>query len=214
MRAPNIPTHDPEAGFTLIEALVALALGVAVVVVVLSTLHIASNGAARVVAAAEQAEAFARTGAILAGDAQHGLLVRTASGAVLFDGQAQSLTFPAMARFTTGTPSALRFALMPAQDGTDLTRAEAVLLAKGATGPWSAPQPIWHAAGPWEFRYLDAAGTWARQWAAPDLPRAFGLVSLAAPQAVELVAAFPDLIEADCALGPNPDCRLAAEVFP
>lgn len=216
IRPPNTtPTPtDPEAGFTLIEALVALALGMAVVVVVLSTLRIASNGAARAVAVAEQVESFARTGAILAGDARHGLLVRTAAGAVLFDGQAQSVIFPYVARFTQSMPSVLRFSLVPAQGGSDLTRAEAVLLAQGATGPWSADQTLWHAPGPWEFRYLDAAGTWQRAWSAPDLPRAFGLVALAAPQAVELVAAFPDLIEADCALGPGPDCRLAPEVFP
>lgn len=205
---------DPEAGFTLIEALVALALGMAVVVVVLSTLRIASNGAARAVAVAEQVESFARTGAILAGDAQHGLLVRTAAGAVLFDGQAQSVIFPYVARFTQSMPSVLRFSLVPAQGGSDLTRAEAVLLAQGAAGPFAAAQPIWHGAGLWEFRYLNAAGAWQRDWSDPDPPHAFGLVSLNAPQAVELVATFPDLIEAECALGPTPDCRLPAEVFP
>lgn len=208
------PPHDPEAGFTLIEALVALALGLAVVVVVLSTLHIASNGAARAVAAASQAESFARTGSILAGDAQHGLRVRDAAGAVLFDGQAHSLTFPYMARFSLGTPALLQYDLVPAQGGTDLMRAEAVLLAQAATGPLGQAQPIWHAPGLWEFRYLDTDGTWQRDWSGPDLPRAFGLVALTAPQAVELVAAFPDLIEADCALGPGPACHLAAEVFP
>ena len=205
---------DPEDGFTLIEALVALALGVAVVVVVLSTLHIASNGAARAVSAAAQAESFARAGAILAGDAQHGLRVRDGTGAVLFDGQAQSLNFPYMSRFTPGTPALLRYALVPAQGGTDLTRDEAVLLAQGAAGPFAAAQPIWHGAGLWEFRYLNAAGAWQRDWSDPDPPHAFGLVSLNAPQAVELVATFPDLIEAECALGPTPDCRLPAEVFP
>ena len=205
---------DPEAGSTLIEALVALSLGVAVVVVVLSTLHIASNGAARAVSAAAQAESFARAGAILAGDAQHGLRVRDGTGAVLFDGQAQSLNFPYMSRFTPGTPALLRYALVPAQGGTDLTRAEAVLLAQGAAGPFAAAQPIWHGAGLWEFRYLNAAGAWQRDWSDPDPPHAFGLVSLNAPQAVELVATFPDLIEAECALGPTPDCRLPAEVFP
>ena len=43
MSPPPTTRSDPEAGFTLIEALVALALGVAVVVVVLSTLHIATT---------------------------------------------------------------------------------------------------------------------------------------------------------------------------
>ncbi len=205
---------DPEAGFTLIEALVALSLGVAVVVVVLSTLHIASNGAARAVSTAAQAESFARAGAILAGDAQHGLRVRDGAGAVLFDGQAQSLSFPYTARFAAGTPALLRYDLVSAEGGTDLLRAEAVLLAQGAAGPFAPAQPIWHGAGLWEFRYLDAAGGWQREWSDPDPPRAFGLVSLIAPQAVELVASFPDLIEAECALGPSPDCSLPAEVFP
>jgi type II secretory pathway pseudopilin PulG len=205
---------EPEAGFTLIEALVALSLGVVVVVMVLSTLHIASNGAARAVAATSQAESFARTGAILAGDAQHGLLVRDGSGVVLFDGQTQSLSFPYMARFAVGTPALLRYDLVTIQGGTDLMRAEAVLLAQGATGPFAPAQSIWRAPGKWEFRYLTAAGTWLRDWSEPYLPRAFGLVALDAPQAVELVASFPDLIEVDCALGPGPDCSLAAEVFP
>lgn len=207
-------TEVDEAGFTLIEALVALALGVAVVAVVLSTLHIASTGATRAVTVAAEAEAFARAGSVLAGDAQHGLLVRDASGAAQFQGHPRSLTFPAMARFHPGERIILRFDLSADGAGSDLMRTEQVLLAQGASGPATAPQPIWRGAGVWEFRYLGPDGSWLREWTQLDPPRAFGLVSVAAPQAVELVAAFPDLIEAACALGPGPDCRLDPVIFP
>ncbi len=201
-----------EEGFTLIEALLALALGVSVVAVVLSTLHVASNGATKAVSVAAEAEGFARAGVVLAGDARHGLLMRDARGVVIFHGQPQSVTFPSVARFG-GAPAVLEFDLRPAVTGTDLTRAEAVMLAEGP-GPMGPGQPIWRGPGAWEFRYLDDKGAWLREWTAQDLPRAFGLVSLNAPQAVELVAAFPDLMEPDCALGPGPKCSLDAGVFP
>ena len=201
-----------EAGFTLIEALVALALGVSVVAVVLSTLHIASNGATRAVSVAAEAEGFARAGAVLAGDARHSLLLRDGRGDVVFHGTPQNVTFPAVARFGGG-PVVLKFDLRPAVASTDLTRSEAVWLAEGP-GPMGLGQNVWHGPGPWEFRYLDDKGAWLREWTAKGLPRAFGLVALTAPQAVELVAAFPDLMEPDCALGPGPYCSLAAGVFP
>ncbi len=201
-----------EDGFTLIEALVALALGVSVVAVVLSTLHIASNGATKAVSVAAAAEGFARAGAVLSGDARHGLLLRDAKGNVFFHGQPQSVTFPAVAR-SGGAPAVLKFDLRPAVDGTDLTRAKAVWLA-GGPGPTGPGQAIWHGPGAWEFRYLDDKGAWLRAWTAQGLPRAFGLVALNAPQTVELAAAFPDLMEPDCALGPGPKCSLAFGVFP
>jgi type II secretory pathway pseudopilin PulG len=201
-----------EDGFTLIEALVALALGVSVVAVVLSTLHIASNGATKAVSVAAEAESFARAGSVLASDARHGLLLRNGRGDVVFTGKPQSTTFPAVSRFG-GARMVLEFDLRPAVDATDLTRSEAVWLAEGA-GPMGLGQPIWRGPGAWEFRYLDDKGAWLREWTAQGLPRAFGLVSLTAPQTVELVAAFPDLMEPDCALGPGPKCSLSAEVFP
>ena len=202
-----------EDGFTLIEALVALALGVSVVAVVLSTLHMASNGAAKAVRVAAEVEGFARAGAVLAGDARHGLRLADGRGALVFQGQPLRVMFPALPR-DGGGPVVLDYAWRPALGGSDLTRVEAAVLAEGAAGPFGQAQTIFHANGPWEFRYLDAKGIWRREWAAPGLPRAFGLVALAAPQSVELVAEFPDLAEPDCALGPGPACSLLAEVFP
>ena len=209
----SVKHPEPEAGFTLIEALVAMALGMAVVVIVLSTLQIASKGSSRAVRVASEAESFARAGAILAGDAQHAMMVLDRSGAVLFEGQAQTLMFPYMARFAHGTPALLQYVLVPTKGGTDLMRAEAVLLEQGDTGPFAPAQPLWHAPGQWEFRYLNKDGTWQQDWTEPDLPRAFGLVALDTPDAVELVASFPDLIEVECALGTGTNCRLSAEVF-
>ncbi|MBI1171975.1 hypothetical protein GC209_11275 [bacterium] len=203
-----------EAGFTLIEALVALTLGVSVVAVVLSTLHIASSGAARSVSVAAEAEAFARAGAVLAGDAGHGLKLRNAQGDVIFRGQPTDVSFPATPRLDAAAPVLLRFELRATADGTDLMRLEAPLLAEGSPGPFGAGQVIWHGAGAWELRYLDDKTAWRRDWSGADLPRAFGLVALNAPQTVELVAAFPLLAEPDCALGPGPKCSLPPEVFP
>ena len=80
-----------EAGFTLIEALVALTLGVSVAAIVLSTLHIASYGATRALSVAAETEAFARAGAILSGDALHGLKLRDAQGEVIFRGPGTTL---------------------------------------------------------------------------------------------------------------------------
>jgi type II secretory pathway pseudopilin PulG len=201
-----------EDGFTLIEALVALALGVSVVAVVLSTLHVASNGATKAVSVAAEAEGFARAGSVLAGDARHGLLLRDGRGDVVFHGKPQKATFPAVSRSGLA-PVVLEFDLRPAVDGTDLTRSEAVWLTEGP-GPVGLGQAIWRGPGAWEFRYLDDKGAWLREWTAQGLPRAFGLVALTAPQTVELVAAFPDLMEPDCALGPGPKCSLASGVFP
>lgn len=220
MSEPGLPmarrahTLSDEDGFTLIEALIALALGVSVVAVVLSTLHIASNGATRAVAVAAEAEAFARAGSVLAGDAMHALKLRDARGAVIFQGKPLAVSFPATPRFAGTAPLVLRYYLRPAVDGTDLVRSEAVLLAEGSPGPAGAGQTVWHGAGQWEMRYLDDKSNWRRDWSGADLPRAFGLVALNAPLTVELVGAFPALIEPECALGPGPNCSLPAEAFP
>lgn len=202
-----------EEGFTLIEALVALALGVAVVAVVLSTLRIAAGMAARAVASAAEVDGFARAGALLAGEARHALAWRDAQGKPVFAGQPQDLRFAALSRGGLG-PVVVRLTLVPGGDGSDLIRAEAPVLASGAPGPFAAGQGIWHAPGAWQFRYLDAKRQWRRDWQGPDLPRAFGLVALNAPQTVELAASFPALIAADCATGPGSGCSLDAGVFP
>ena len=200
-----------EDGFTLIEALVALALGVSVVAVVLSTLHVASTGAGKAVAVAAEAEGFARAGAVLAGDARHSLLRRDDSGNVIFTGRPETVAFPALSR-ADGAPVLVEFALRPAMAGMTLTRAEAPLLAEGA-GQAGLALAIWQAPDGWEFRFLDDKGNWLREWTAKGLPHAFGLVALTAPQAVELIAAFPDLMEPACTRGPGPSCSLAQGVF-
>ncbi len=203
-----------EAGFTLIEALVALTLGMSVAAIVLSTLHIASNGASRSVSVAAEVEAFGRAGAVLSGDALHGLKLRDAHGEVIFRGRPTVVSFPAASLFAGSSPMLLRYDLRSGVDFTDLVRSEAALLSEGAFGPFGAGQTVWHGAGQWELRYLDDKTTWRRDWSQPGLPRAFGLVSLNASQTVELVGAFPLLIETVCALGPGPQCSLPEEVFP
>lgn len=199
-----------EAGFTLIEALVALVLGVAVVGLVLSTLKAASAGARRAQAVAAETEAFARAAQVLAGDAGHALMV---PAALTVQGGPRDLRFAALPR-DGGAPLALAYGLGPGPGGDSLLiRAEAPVLARGIGG-FGPGVTIWQAPGPWELRYLDPRGRWLRDWRGPDLPRAFGLVALAAPQVVELVAEFPALMPPACARGPGPDCPLPAGVFP
>ena len=203
-----------EEGFTVIEALIALSLGVSVISVVLSTLHIASNAAKRAVAVAAEAEEFARAGSVLAGDALHALKLRDSRGELIFTGQPLAVSFPATPRLPGAAPLVLRYDLRPAPDGIDLVRSETVLLAGGAPGPTSAGLTVWLGFGKWELRYLDDSSVWRRDWMVDGMPRAIGLVALNAPQRVELVGAFLQIVEPECALGPGPMCSLSEEVFP
>lgn len=210
-----------EDGFTLIEALVALALGVMVVAVVLSTVKTAALAASRSRAAVSDAEGFARAGTILAGDALHALRWTGDDGNLFFEGGPTVVTFaqtPRPAGRAKGLPRppvALRYELRPEAGGTGLWRAEAVLQPDRGAGQFAEAVAIWHsgAAGE-EFRYLDPAGQWLRNWTdAAALPRAFGLADPVQGQPPQLVAAFPDLIDADCATGAGPRCSLLAEAF-
>lgn len=209
-----------EDGFTLIEALVALALGVMVVAVVLSTVKTAALAASRSRAAVSDAEGFARAGTILAGDALHALRWTGDDGALFFKGAPNSVIFAQTPRPTGRAdglprpPVALRYELRPEAGGMGLWRAEAVLQPGGGAGQFAAAVAIWHSGAGEEFRYLDPAGQWLRNWTdTAALPRAFGLADPVQGQPPQLVAAFPDLIDADCATGAGPRCSLPAEAF-
>ncbi len=207
---------NQESGFTLIEALVALALGVFVVMVVLSTVRIASVSATRAARAQSETEAFSQAASVMDGDAQHAVKLRDTAGDVIFSGQPQDVMFPAISRDTTAPDAvvALSYTLRSTSGGVDLLRAEAPLLDSGKPGIFEPAFTLWHGNGRLEFRFLDNAGEWQSQWSVQSgLPKAFGI---AAPGGTEpqLVATFPDLIEAACSLGPSDACALPAEEFP
>jgi hypothetical protein len=208
-------TQDREAGFTLIEALVALALGVSVVMVVLSTVRIAAVSARLAAQSQSDAEAFSRAGALLAGDAVHAVKLRVQGKDLFFTGQEREVVFAALPRpgDPPHDPVALRYTLRDADGGMDLLRATAPLLDSGKAGIFGPGVAVWHGAQRAEFRYLGAAGDWDRGWSDPAaLPRAFGIAALNGSRP-QLIAQFPDLIEADCAQGPSAACSVPAEAF-
>lgn len=195
-------TRD-EAGFTLIEALVALALGAMVVSAVLSTLHVAAAGAARAARATTEAEDFARAGTTLAADAAHAIWVDDGFGHPVFLGTSFAVDLPQLPRpmATPRPPAVVEY------------RIEAGRLTRTDRGE-GQPVTIWQAPGALEFRFLDEAGDWQRDWTAKDrLPRAFAVTDPAA-ETPELVAALPDLLPLACARGPGPDCPLKPGDFP
>lgn len=207
-----------EDGFTLVEALVALVLGAMVLGAVLSTVKIASLGAARARTASMEAEAFARAGTVLAGDAAHALFLGDDEGRPLFEGRPDSLMLPEQPR-NLGAPGlpappvAVIYRLQSRPAGGLLTRAEAPIAGRqaGAAGP---AVPIWQAATRLEFRYLDDSGTWLADWTDRHrLPRAFALADPGEGRP-ELVAALPALLPMACASGPGPACPLPMEQFP
>lgn len=194
-------TAKPESGFTLIEALVALALGAVIMAAILTTVRLASNTATRLATAAETDETLSRLGDLMAGDAAHALALPVTTDGLVFAGDPQSARFAMLPRprpdsvdpepvivtyrVRTGTP-------------TRLTRSETRLgEAEGTALPvWDVPQAI-------ALRYLDSGGKWQSRWmddSAP--PRALGLVigsdNSARPA---MAAAFLPLLPLACADG-------------
>ena len=216
-------TARSEAGFTLVEALVALLLGAMVVSVVLSTVKIGAAAARRAEAAGQGADAFARAGAIIAGDALHARSLAAPEGP-LFTGGPRAVTFAAAPRPAPGdgpfpaAPVLLRYDLRHDPDGSTLLRAQAPLDADNRPGAFAAPVTLWRAVGPAEFRYLDAQGRWRPQWdparQARAMPRAIAVVTQGDGALPRLVGLIPDLVEPACALGPGAGCTLPAEAFP
>lgn len=204
-----------EAGFTLIESLVALALGAMVVSAVLSTVRVAAMGAKRATSANAEAEAFARAGTVLAGDADHALWLADGSGRPVFLGLSAAMDLPETPRPTASLPEPpvlVAYRLEADATGTRLMRAEA-RLDQARAGAWGAGVELWRADHRLEFRFLDSSGAWLAEWSAQDrLPRAFALTDPAKGNPL-LVAALPDLLPAACALGPGPACPLPAGEF-
>jgi len=205
-----------EDGFTLIEALVALALGALVVTLTLSAVQVAGSVLKGLQSRITAAESLARTGAILAQDTLHALRWRDASGKLIFLGTADAAIFAQSARPTAPWRGASLVRLSVERDGAgemSLYRSEAPLDAAGP-GQWQAPVLLRHAPDVVGLRYLDADGRWRSDWSEAGMPRALA-VALAPEGALPaLVAEFPPLIEPDCALGQPDRCSLPPEVLP
>jgi len=209
------PQDGPEAGFTLIEALVALALGAMVVTLALSSLRAAGGILAGFASRGAQTEALARAGTILSGDTLHAPLIRDDAGALFFAGSSTEAIFAQAARPTAGWPglSAVRLTLAPSGADIALLRSEAPLGPAGS-GAWSAPVQLWQAPDIAGLRYLDAAGRWIADWRGDTLPRALGVALAGGAPFPVLVAEFPALIEPGCAAQPPAPCSLRAEAAP
>ncbi len=207
-----------EEGFTLIEALVALALGAMVLASVLSTVKVAAQGAERARVATADAESFARAGTILAGDAAHALFVGNDAGHPLFLGRSDEVMLPEVPRDPgpQGMPRgaiAVVYHIAQGTHGAVLTRTEAPLI-NGRIGDMGPQASLWQTPGRLEFRFLDAGGSWQREWTSrTELPRALAVAD-PGEGTPRLASALPDLLPMACATGPGPACPLAAEDFP
>lgn len=216
--------RTPEAGFTLLEALVALLLGAVVAGAVLVAVQTGGRALARAEHSLSEAEAFSRAGTLLAGDAGHARRMAVDAQGHVFVGRGDRMTFAALPRpdpaaaggLAEQRPVLVHFRLVTMADG-----GRQLLRLETAVGVWDTAAraaargglPIWAAPGAVDFAFLDARGDWLRDWSGQDgMPRAFGLQG---PGDVRprLVAEFPDaLLEPTCAAGPN--ARLPAAVPP
>lgn len=207
---------DGEDGFTLIEALVALALGALVVTLTLSAVQVAGSVLKGLHTRIAAAESLARTGAILAEDTLHALRWRDASGKLIFLGTADAAIFAQSARPTTTWRGASLVRLSVERDGAGraLYRSEAPLDAAGP-GQWQAPVLLRRAPDIVGLRYLDADGRWRSEWSETGMmPRALAIALAPEGALPALVAEFPPLIEPDCALGQPDRCSLLPKELP
>ncbi len=207
---------DGEKGFTLIEALVALALGALVVSLTLSAVQMSGFVLKGFHSRMAATESLTRTGAILAQDTLHALRWHDASGNLIFLGKADSAIFVQSARPTSPWRGASLVRLSVEHDragAASLYRSEAPIDVAGP-GEWQAPVLLRHSPDVLGLSYLNSDGHWQSDWNETGMPRALAIV-LAPEQAIPaLVAEFPALIEPDCAQGLPDRCSLSPEVRP
>jgi prepilin-type N-terminal cleavage/methylation domain-containing protein len=191
----------PEAGFSLIEALVALALGAVVMAAVLGTVRTGADLATRFVRSGQQDEALSRLADLITGDVQHAIGLSVTHDGALLLGDGQSLRFAMLPRPQIGDsdPEPVLITYRVAT-GTPmrLTRSEA---------PLDKGQPrvatVWEIDRPLRFVYLDGRNRWQSQWRTPAIaPRAVGLaVGAGQGDAPQIAAAFLPLLPIACAGG-------------
>ena len=135
-----------EGGFTLIEVLAALALGLVVMGLVTSTLQGAAGQLSRARTAAGEADAYARAADLLEQEAAHAVALPDA-----FQPAARSVSFAMTTR--EGATVVHRFTL-----GAALTLAEAPVIGD-KPGVFGAERLVWQPPGEgWAFRYLGPKG--------------------------------------------------------
>lgn len=212
---PTTMQRRGEDGFTLIEALVSLALGALVVTLTLTSVQMAGSVLETMRDRMATAEALARTGAILAQDSLHALRWRDATGKELFLGTPDQAIFVQSARPTAPWRGASLVQLSIERAGGEdiaLYRREAPLDDNGP-GQWLAPVLLRRAADIVGLRYLDTQGRWQSHWSGVGLPRALAIALAPEGPVPALVAEFPPLVERDCALNQPDRCSLAPEVL-
>ncbi len=195
-----------EHGFTLIEALVALALGAVVMTAVLTMVKLGSATAARLAKAADTDEAVARMGDLLAGDAAHALAIAVTPDGLVFSGDAQSVRFAMLPRPRPDSvdpdPVIVAYHVM---GGTyaRISRSETAL---GQTE--GKVMPVWDVAQPVALRYLDERGKWQSRWSDTEVfPRALGFVVGSDKSARPVIAgAFLPLVSPECVAAGAEDC--------
>ncbi len=207
--------YSPEAGFSLIEALVALALGALVVTLTLSTVQVAGAVLKGLQGRMATSESLARVGATLSQDALHALLWRDPAGKLVFQGNSQVAIFAQAARPTAPWRGASLVRLSVEQRGTAgaaLYRSEAPL-DSGGPGQWQTPVLLRQGPDVLGLRYLGLDGRWRPDWSGPGMPRALAVALAPEGTFPALVAEFPPLIEAECTLGLADRCSLPPEAL-
>lgn len=164
----------PEAGFTLIEALVSLALGAVVLVSVLTAVRLAGSTASRLADSAAADEAISRFGDLLTGDAAHSIALPVSPDGWVFEGTTQVVRFAILPRPLPGEtdqdPAFVTYRLSGGASG----------IVKRSETPFGQAEanaiPVWEPLQPLAFRYLDGRGKWLDRWDSPSrMPRALGL---------------------------------------
>lgn len=205
--------REDEAGFSLIEALVALALGAVVMATVLTTVKTGADMATRLVRSGQQDDALSQVADLLTGDVQHALgLALTADGALVI-GDGQSLRFAMLPRPQMDAPDAgpviVTYRVEPGPP-SHLTRVETPVQAGQAV-----TATVWDSDRPMQFVYLDGRSHWQSQWRTPALPpRAIGLaIGSGQNESPQIAAAFLPLLPIGCAAGgtPAPECLTMAD---
>lgn len=190
-----------EAGFTLIETLLSLALGAVVAAVVLVSVRTGLSMAKRFAVTDAEDSALSAVAELLTGDVQHVIGIPVTAGGELLAGSPQSFRFAMLARpLDDGTEGAPAIVVYRIALGTvsEVIRSETGL-GEGATTSAS----VWQSASHLRFMFLDARNRWRDYWSIPgQLPRAIGIgVDTGSNSSPQIAATFMPVLPLSCAAG-------------